>query len=177
MFLTRPFFIIADAVLLVPFAHYLPICSSLLIYRVFFLDIATFFTLLHHASLILTCRNLASHLQTSFPSVDISPSLVFSIPRTAPARAISVTLSTPVPSTLALHLPLFFSPVLLLSVLVEVWAVHKQKLQAKAAVGEPLLLSGFISTILLFVYRRQKTNMLGRRKESIKNLWFSDYES
>ena len=31
--------------------------------------------------------------------------------------------------------------------------------------------------ILLFVYFRQKSNMLGRRKENIKKLWFSDDEN
>lgn len=79
MFLSRLFFIIADDILLLlPLAHCLPISSSLLIYRAFFPpDLNTFLPLFYQHFVFLTCRNLASHLQTSFPYVDVNPIPVF----------------------------------------------------------------------------------------------------
>lgn len=78
MFLSRLFFIIADDILLLPLAHCLPISSSLLIDRAFFPpDLNTFLPLFYQHFVFLTCRNLASHLQTSFPYVDVNPIPVF----------------------------------------------------------------------------------------------------
>lgn len=68
-FLNRPLFIIADSVLLLPFVHCLYISSSLLIYSVFVFfstfNYFFFFFSFHYQTLsvILTSRNLVSHLQ------------------------------------------------------------------------------------------------------------------
>lgn len=172
MFLSRLFFIIADDILLLPLAHCLPISSSLLIDRAFFPpDLNTFLPLYYQHFVFLTCRNLASHLQTSFPYVDVNPIPVFLLLGIAHTSSISAAHCAPIPQALA------FCPSLFSIALVVTYSRKHSCSQEVTAVVEVLLyiytmriyilyiLRGFSFILLFYVYDWNKRFWERRKKE------------
>lgn len=157
------------------FSFFLLLTASLSLLHCWFIglffppDLNTFLPLYYQYFVFLTCRNLAAHLQTSFPYVDVNP--VFLLLGIAHTSSISAAHCAPIPQALA------FCPSLFSIALVVTYSRKHSCSQEVTAVVEVLLyiytmriyilyiVWGFSFILLFYVYDWNKRFWERRKKE------------